>query len=205
MPYVEALAVQEDLLQRKIDGDAEDYLLLVEHDPVYTLGRGADAGDLLGADERLGVPSVRVGRGGGVTFHGPGQMVAYPIFALPRGDVHQYVRRLEHILIDVCSAFGIAAQRSAGSIGVWAARGKIASVGIGVRRGTTYHGVALNVTTDLRYFEHIVPCRMPAARFTSMQKELGVAPAMERVEAAFVRCFARAVGAEVAAAEERPA
>jgi lipoate-protein ligase B len=202
LPYLEALAMQEDLLQRKIDGDVDDCLLLLEHEPVYTLGRGADAGDLLGADQRLGVPSVRVGRGGGVTFHGPGQMVAYPIVTLPRGDVRRYVRQLERILVGVCSAFGVAADSPAGSIGVWTAKGKIASIGIGVRRSIAYHGVALNVTTDLRYFESIVPCRVAATRFTSLQKELDAAPAMEEVEASFVRCFTRTLGVDLAAGEE---
>src|SRR5271169_3364563 len=98
--YGAALALQENLVARKVGGDPDDYLLLLEHEPVYTLGRGADAGDLLGADRELGVPVFRVGRGGGVTFHGPGQLVAYPILTLRRGgrDVHRYVRALEDVL-----------------------------------------------------------------------------------------------------------
>ena len=114
--YAPTLALQEELVARKLDGDPADYLLLVEHDPVYTLGRGADAGDLCGADRQLGVPVHRVGRGGGVTFHGPGQLVAYPIVSLRRGgrDVHHYVRQLEAVLLGVCAAFGVTARRREG-------------------------------------------------------------------------------------------
>jgi lipoate-protein ligase B len=214
--YAAALALQEQLVARKIGatttsgasdtsgtatsetgasptaaGDADDYLLLVEHEPVYTLGRGANAADLLGADQRLGVPVFRVGRGGGVTFHGPGQLVAYPILTLAHAgrDVHRYVRRLEAVLIDVCAGFGIAAHRRDGITGVWVGDAKIASIGVGVRRWTTYHGIALNVSTDLRFFESVVACRMPEVRMTSMAKELRTVPAMSAVRTAFVDHF----------------
>src|SRR5512139_1927872 len=111
MEYGRALALQESLLVAKIAGDPTDFLLLMEHDPVYTLGRGADERDLLGAPERLGVPVFRVGRGGGATFHGPGQLVGYPIVRLWPGcrDVHRYVRTLEQVLICTCSEFGVTA------------------------------------------------------------------------------------------------
>ena len=190
-PYAAALALQEELLARKSGGAADDYLLLLEHEPVYTLGRGADAADLLGADQFFGVPVFRVGRGGGVTFHGPGQLVAYPIITLHRGgrDVHRYVRTLEDVLIAVCGEFRIDAQRRAGLTGVWVGDAKIASIGVGVRRWTTFHGIALNVSTDLRFFEAIVPCRMPEVRMTSMAVVLGAAPQMAEVRASFVRQF----------------
>lgn len=203
--YPAALALQEELVARKIGGDRDaagpaagdpdDYLLLLEHEPVYTLGRGADAADVLGADQRLGVPVFRVSRGGGVTFHGPGQLVAYPILTLAHGgrDVHGYVRRLEAVLVGVCAAFGIAAQRRAGLTGVWVGDAKIASIGVGVRRWTTFHGVALNVSTDLRFFGHIVACRMPEVRMTSMAEVLRTAscaaPPMTDVRAAFIARF----------------
>jgi len=203
--YAGALAFQEELVARKVGDaavvdtvgdpavstDAADYLLLLEHEPVYTLGRGADAADLLGADERLAVPVFRVSRGGGVTFHGPGQLVAYPILTLAYAgrDVHRYVRRLEEVTIGVCAAFGIAAQRRDGITGVWVGDAKIASIGVGVRRWTTFHGVALNVSTDLRFFESIVACRMPQVRMTSMARELRVAPPMTEVRATFVERF----------------
>jgi lipoate-protein ligase B len=216
-PYPAALALQEELVARKIgssasggtaaggtaagvtvtsDADPDDYLLVLEHEPVYTLGRGADAADLLGADQRLGVPVFRVGRGGGVTFHGPGQLVAYPILTLAHAgrDVHRYVRRLETVLIAVCEAFGLAAHRRDGITGVWAGGAKIASIGVGVRRWTTFHGIALNVSTDLRFFESVVPCRMPEVRMTSMAQELGGAPAMPDVRDVFVEHFRSAFG-----------
>jgi len=212
--YPAALALQEDLVARKVAadtaardtdaGDTDDYLLLVEHEPVYTLGRGADALDLLGADERFEVPSFRVSRGGGVTFHGPGQLVAYPILTLAHAgrDVHRYVRRLEEVLIGVCAAFGIGAQRRLGCTGVWVSDAKIASIGIGIRRSTTFHGVALNVSTDLQFFGYIVACRMPEVRMTSMARELPRAPAASAVRAAFVECFRSEFGyADVTTAE----
>ena len=194
--YAAALTLQEELVARKIGGVADDYLLLLEHEPVYTLGRGADAQDLRGADQVLGVPVFRVSRGGGVTFHGPGQLVAYPIITLRRGgrDVHRYVRRLEDVLIGVCAHFGIAAERRPGLTGVLVGPGKIASIGVGVRRWTTFHGIALNVSTDLRFFAHIVPCRMPDVRMTSMALELGAPPPMAEVRATFVAHFLSELG-----------
>lgn len=194
--YPAALALQEEFVARKLAtdnaaADTDDFLLLVEHEPVYTLGRGADADDLLGADQRLGIPVFRVSRGGGVTFHGPGQLVAYPILTLAHAgrDVHRYVRRLETVLIAVCAAFGIGAQRREGLTGAWVGDAKIASIGIGVRRWTTFHGIALNVSTDLRFFGDIVACRMPEVRMTSMAHELPQVPAMHAVRAAFVERF----------------
>ena len=196
-PYAPVLALQEELVARKIDGDVADYLLLLEHEPVYTLGRGADVADLCGADQRLGVSVHRVGRGGGVTFHGPGQLVAYPIRSLTHGgrDVHRYVRQLEDVLLRVCAAFGVAATRREGLAGAWVADRKIAAVGIGVRRWTTFHGVALNVTTDLRFFEAVVPCRVPGMRVTSLARELGTGvPPMAAVQAVFEREFRAVFG-----------
>lgn len=175
VPYREALDLQEALLARKLDGGAEDYLLLVEHEPVYTLGRAADEADLREADRKLGVAAIRVGRGGGVTFHGPGQLVAYPIVDLVgyRRDVGRYVRALEHVLIQVCRRFGVCAERKQGAPGVWVGEAKIASIGIGVRRWVTFHGVALNVSTDLTFFSHISACRMPSMKMTSLERLTG--------------------------------
>ena len=189
--YAAALARQEELVAGKISGDPNDYLLLLEHEPVYTLGRGADAADLLGADRGASVPCFRVSRGGGATFHGPGQLVAYPVLKLRHGgrDVHRYVRALEEVLIRVCGDFGIHATRRAGLTGVWVGTAKIASIGVGVRRWTTFHGVALNVSTDLSFFARIVPCRMPDVRMTSLAVELETTPPMATVRRAFVEQF----------------
>lgn len=205
-PYATALALQEELVGRRAAGEIDDQLLLLEHLPVYTLGRGADAEDLRGADQILGVPVFRVSRGGGVTFHGPGQLIAYPIIMLRRGgrDVHAYVRALESVLIGVCADFGIAAQRQAGLTGVWVGGAKIGSIGIGVRRWTTFHGIALNVSTDLRFFTHIVACRMPDVRMTSIAVELGEAPSVATVASRFASRFCSAFGyTQARALEER--
>jgi lipoate-protein ligase B len=202
-PYGAVLALQEDLVARKIAGDPHDYLLVLEHEPVYTLGRGADAADLLGADAALGIPAFRIGRGGGVTFHGPGQLVAYPILTLGhRRDVHRYVHALEEVLIRTCAEFGITTQRRDGLTGVWVGEAKIASIGVGVRRWTTFHGVALNVSTDLRFFSHVVPCRMPDVRMTSMALELRTAPALGEVRNTFTTTFRSVFGYPDAAVEE---
>lgn len=202
--YGAALALQEQLVARKLAGDRDDYLLLLEHEPVYTLGRGADGSDLLGADERLGVPVFRVGRGGGVTFHGPGQLVAYPILTLRDGgrDVHRYVGKLEECMLRLCAEFGIAAQRREGLTGVWVQAAKIGSIGVGVRRWTTFHGIALNVSTDLTYFEQIVPCRMPAMRMTSMARELLAPPGLAQARASLTRHFMATFGYQAAVSKE---
>jgi lipoate-protein ligase B len=190
-PYGEVLALQESLLARVAAGDPET-LLLLEHPPVYTLGRGADAADLRGAPERLGVPCFRVGRGGGATFHGPGQLVAYPIVRL-RGagrDVSGYVCALERALIDTCAAFGVGASAPNGQIGVWVGARKVGSVGIGVRRGVAYHGIALNVATDLSYFEAITVCRSDGLRLANLGQLCAPAPSLAAVGDAFARALA---------------
>ncbi len=195
--YAAALDLQERRVAEKLAGAASDTLLLLEHDPVYTLGRGARTEDLCGAPERLGVPVHRVGRGGGVTFHGPGQLVAYPIMSLARHgrDVHRYVRRLEDVLIAVCAGLGVAARRREGLVGVWVEDRKIASIGVGIRRWVTFHGIALNVSTDLTYFEAIVPCAMPAVRVTSLRQEMAAAPSLAAVENLFADEFERVFAA----------
>lgn len=202
VPYPEALALQEAAVAAVASGGQETILLL-EHPPVYTLGRGADAGDLLGAPERLGVPVHRIGRGGGATFHGPGQLVAYPIvrLALQGRDVNRYVRDLEAALVAVCADFGIAAAAD-GPTGVWVEGRKIASIGIGVRRGVAYHGIALNVGTDLSYFAHIIPCRGAGLAVTSMEEVLGFAPALSAVGRLFAERLAVRLRAEPISAKD---
>lgn len=197
VPYMEALALQEDLVTRRLDGPEDDQLLMLEHEPVFTLGRGADEADLLGAPQRLDVAAHRVRRGGGVTFHGPGQLVAYPILSLPpdRQDVRRYVRDLESVLVAVCADFGVAAT-SGPHPGVWVDGRKLAAIGVGVRRWVTSHGVALNVSTDVRYFDAIVPCKVPGMTATSLAIELGVAPPMAQVCESFARRFLEVFASE---------
>lgn len=192
--YDTALAIQQDLLAGKLRGDEADYLLLLEHEPVYTLGRGADERDLCGADRLLGVPAHRTGRGGGVTFHGPGQLVGYPILTLRRPDVRAYVTALEQVLIDCCAHWRLSAERRAGLRGVWVGERKIAAIGVAIARSNTSHGVALNVDTDLSFFDAIVPCRLQGTKATSLARELGAAPPMAVVREVFETCFRRQFG-----------
>jgi lipoate-protein ligase B len=198
LPYGEALELQRQLRDRRLAGEAPDTILLLEHPDVVTFGRRADPGNALLSDaalRRSGYDVYRVNRGGDVTYHGPGQLVGYPILDLePRGaDVHQYLRQLEGVLIDALSDFGIEAGRRAGYTGVWVdERRKIASIGVGIRRWVTMHGFALNVTCDLARFGPIVACGLRGVEMTSMLALLGAvdAPAVEaRVEAHLLKAF----------------
>jgi lipoyl(octanoyl) transferase len=177
-PYAEVLELQRDLRRRRIEGElGEDVLLLVEHPPVITLGRGTRPSSLPIARselERRGVEVFEVERGGDVTFHGPGQLVGYPILDLRghRQDLHWYLRRLEDVLIQALGELGIEADRNPGLTGVWTAGRKIASIGIHVKQWVTLHGFALNVTTDLDPFDLIVPCGIRQVVMTSVASEL---------------------------------
>jgi lipoyl(octanoyl) transferase len=179
MPYAEALELQRRLAKERIEKRRKnDLLLLVEHPPVITLGRGFRPEHLRTPRallEARGIEVHEIERGGDVTFHGPGQLVGYPIFDLAehRPDLHWFLRRLEEALMAALGQFGIEARRREGYTGVWVQDRKIASIGIHVRQWVTWHGFALNVTTDLSYFDLIVPCGIPGVRMTSMQRELG--------------------------------
>jgi lipoyl(octanoyl) transferase len=178
-PYGEVLELQRNLCQRRIAGEiTEDQLLLVEHNPVVTLGRGTrpESLPLSAADlERRGIPVYQVERGGDVTYHGPGQLVGYPILDLRehREDLHWYLRRLEAGLIAGLDRLGIQAGPNPGLTGVWTRGRKLASIGIHVKQWVTYHGFALNVNTDLSYFDLIVPCGIRDVIMTSVAQELG--------------------------------
>ena len=180
VPYDQALAWQRTLAQARIDGRLEeDLLLLLEHPPVVTLGRTAHETNVLRPE---GLDVVAVERGGDVTFHGPGQLVGYPIFDLReppfRQDLHWFLRTLEEALIVALAELGIPAGRNAGLTGVWTGGRKIASIGIHVKQWVTWHGFALNVTTDLAQFERIVPCGIKDVEMTSVERETK-APATE--------------------------
>jgi lipoyl(octanoyl) transferase len=196
LPYAEALELQRAVARARIGGEIpEDVLLLVEHPPVVTLGRSAKAQHLIAAPELLrarGVDVFEVERGGDVTFHGPGQLVGYPIIDLKRHkqDLHWYLRQVEEALIRALGALSIAAERTAGLTGVWTRGRKIASIGVHARDWVTWHGFALNVTTDLSYFDLIVPCGIQGVTMTSIARELGDAtPAAEAVQHAVAQAF----------------
>jgi len=187
--YCQALELQENLVRSKGEGEKTDYLLFVEHPPVYTLGRGANEGHLLPGVEET--PVYRVSRGGDATFHGPGQVVGYPILDLNHHgrDVHLYLRRLEAMLIDALADFGLRAERLPGLTGVWVEGKKIASLGVGVRRWISFHGFALNVNTALTFFDRIIPCGLYEVRMTSMQELLEKEISLDRVKEVVGRRF----------------
>ena len=178
MPYGEALVLQRAVARARISGAFdEDLLLLVEHPPVVTLGRSSKDKHLLASPALLasrGVDLHEVERGGDVTFHGPGQLVGYPIIDLKRHkqDLHWFLRRVEDALIRSIAPLGLVGDRSAGFTGVWTGGRKLASIGVHARDWVTWHGFALNVTTDLSYFDLMVPCGIAAVEMTSVAKEL---------------------------------
>ena len=175
VPYAEALDWQRQLAEDRIAGRlAHDVLLLLEHPPVLTLGRNSHEAHVL---EQHGIDVFEVERGGDVTFHGPGQLVGYPIIDLKayKQDLHWYLRTLEQAVIDALARLDIPADRNPGLTGVWTRGGgrKIASIGIHVKQWVTWHGFALNVTTDLTHFERIVPCGIQGVEMTSVEREMG--------------------------------
>lgn len=184
VPYAEALALQTDLHARRTRGEIPDTLVLLEHPHVYTIGRRGSADDVLWDAETLrrrGVDVVEADRGGQVTYHGPGQLVGYPIIDLgPGADLVGYVRRLEDVLIATLARFDISAVRDPANTGVWVGNAKIAAIGVRVTRSVTKHGFALNVSPDLSYFAGIVPCGIFDKGVTSMA-ELGVAASVDVV------------------------
>src|SRR6266478_8445162 len=175
MDFADALALQEEIVARKReDRSLGDELLLLEHDAVYTIGRTPDKSSLLGS-AHLPHPLFAINRGGQATYHGPGQLMGYPIIDLRRcgHDLHKYLRWLEQLLIEVLAEYGIAATQRESLTGVWVEDRKIASIGVGVRHWITMHGFALNVSGDLSPFNHIVPCGIDNVAMTSMEKETG--------------------------------
>jgi lipoyl(octanoyl) transferase len=175
MEFTGALALQEEIVAKKReDRSSADELLLLEHEPVYTIGRTPDRSSLLGA-AHLPHPLFPINRGGQATYHGPGQLMGYPIIDLRRcgQDLHRYLRWIEQLLIELLADYGIAAARRESLTGVWVENRKIASIGVGVRHWITMHGFALNVCGDLSPFNHIVPCGINKVAMTSMEKETG--------------------------------
>ena len=176
--YEAAWKRQEELVAQRNAGEVADTLVLTEHDPVYTLGVRKDSEQHMLWDapelQRRGITVTQTNRGGDITYHGPGQIVGYPIVNLiPRKDLHAYLRLLEQVLINSVGTFGLAADRRAGKTGIWLGTRKIAAIGVAVKKWTTYHGFALNVNADLTPFGGIVPCGITDGTVTSMQHELG--------------------------------
>ena len=201
VPYADGLALQKQLVERRKAGDIPDQLLLLEHPPVITLGVKArdDRSHILAtpdALERAGVELFETGRGGDVTYHGPGQLVGYPIIDLrpDRCDVHRYVRDLEDVLIRTAARFGVTAGRSTGQTGAWVGSEKLAAIGVRIARWVTSHGFAFNVTTDLSHFRWIVPCGIADKGVTSLEKLLDHPISMPDVESAAVEAFASVFG-----------
>jgi lipoyl(octanoyl) transferase len=195
VPYAEALALQAELVQKRRIGEIADTLLLLEHPHVITLGSGAHQENiLLTNDERVaaGIELFDAGRGGDVTYHGPGQLVGYPILHLEAGhrDLHGYLRDLEEVLIRVLERFGLAAARKEGLTGAWVGHRKLAAIGVRVSSGwITSHGFALNVDPELRYFQAIIPCGIRDHGVGSIARELARPVAMDEVEREVVRQF----------------
>jgi lipoyl(octanoyl) transferase len=211
--YERAWALQRDLALRRARDEIDDTLLLLEHPPVYTTGRRAAGNHLLVPPQALGAPLLTVDRGGDVTFHGPGQLIAYPIVALERRTrgIQAYVRSLEEIIIRTLAGYGIEAGRESGLTGVWVGRDKIAAIGVRVSRPggaaggwVTSHGLALNVNVDLDWFRRIVPCGVADRGVTSMRRLLGHDVPLTQVAERLAREFAVVFGRSVAPLVHRP-
>jgi lipoyl(octanoyl) transferase len=210
VPYAEGLELQRQLIDAVHDGRIGNTLVLLEHPPVLTLGRNASRENILATEEFLacrGVDVHEINRGGDVTYHGPGQLVGYPIFDLrnftPRLGAVDFVRRMEEALIRACGDFGVTTTRVPGRTGVWSLAGggilekKLCAIGIHIARGITSHGFALNVDPDLRDFELIVPCGIADRAVTSLEREADPPPSMEAVRNAVARHFGRVFEGQV--------
>jgi lipoyl(octanoyl) transferase len=198
VPYARGLQLQEQLVAERQAGRVPDQLLLLEHDPVFTLGRNARAANVLLSGEALrerGFEVFETGRGGDVTYHGPGQVVGYPILDLApdRRDVHRYVRDLEEVMMRTCADYGLQASRVAGLTGTWLGDEKIGAIGVRIARWVTSHGFAFNVGTDLAAFDLIVPCGIRGRGVTSLERKLGrplpLEDVMDRLAANFAAVF----------------
>ncbi len=197
--YATALDLQQRLVDDVLQDAGQAHLVTVEHSPVITLGRRGNATDILASPQQLAAADIEVHsctRGGQATYHGPGQLVTYPIWQLARGgrSVHGHVRLLEEAIIRLLGRFGIAAGRRADAVGVYVGRAKIAAIGVAVRRWVCYHGLALNVQPDLSHFDLIVPCGQPGAAATSMARLLGGELNMIDVVAQLVVCAGEVCG-----------
>ena len=207
VPYADALATQRALVEERKAGRVDDLLLLLQHPPVITLGVRGDGGrtNIVARPERLaelGIDVLETGRGGDVTYHGPGQIVGYPIIDLKpdRCDVHVYVRDLEEVMIRVCAEYGLTASRIKGLTGVWVGAEKIAAIGVRISRWVSSHGFAFNVSTPLDHFALIVPCGIADRGVTSLERATGRDISLADVEEAVIRHFAVVFSRAISAA-----
>ena len=194
-----ARALQDTLVRRIHDGDAPDTLLLMEHPHVFTRGRLGRDEHLLTPDAELAAQGVTVhetDRGGQITYHGPGQLVAYPVINLREwsGGPLEYIRTLERVIVETVADFGIEAHTEQGLTGVWTRGGKIAAIGVKISRGVAFHGLSINVNTDLSWYRHIIPCGIADRPVTSMSTELAEAVDLEAVRCSLVYHFGRSMG-----------
>lgn len=190
MEYGEALRLQRELASKRSKREIPDTLILVEHDHVITLGRKTSPENL----KEQAIPVFQVERGGDATYHGPGQLVGYPIMGLPDHDVRRHVTNIEETIIRTMHGYGIQGERLHGHPGIWVAGKKVASIGVAVTDWVTYHGFALNVNTDLGYFEYIRPCGLDPSTMTSMERIRGAPLPFDQVKASVAREFAAVTG-----------
>ena len=190
MEYGKALRLQKELAAMRAKGEIPDALILVEHDHVITLGRKTTPANFKSQE----IPVFEVERGGDATYHGPGQLVGYPIVLLTDHDVRRHVRSMEEAIIRTARAFGVEGERLEGRPGIWVGGKKLASIGVAVTDWVTYHGFALNVNTDLSYFEHIRPCGLDPTAMTSMQKIKGQPLPFAEVKGRFAREYSAVTG-----------
>jgi lipoate-protein ligase B len=185
--YQETWDLQKSLHQQRVDGQIPDTLILVEHDPVMTMGKSGHDKNLLIPVKLLnekGIQFFNIERGGDITYHGPGQVVGYPIFNIRQGltGIKPFIERIEDAIIMVLGDFGIKAAKRDKLIGVWTSQGKVCSIGVAVKRWVSFHGFALNVNTDLQYFNYINPCGLPGVKMTSIQEILGRELGLDQVK-----------------------
>lgn len=204
--YASVLALQEQTHAARARGELPDTLLLVEHEPVITLGRAAKQEHVLASAEHLkelGIELHEIGRGGDVTYHGPGQLVAYPIFDLKpdRCDVRRYVRSLEQVMLQVAESYGLTPQRIEGMTGAFCEQRKYGALGVRISRWVTMHGIAINVSTDLDAFSLIVPCGLRSTTVTSLSRETGREISLRDAQARTIEQFAEVFGYKLRGAE----
>jgi lipoate-protein ligase B len=211
--YQKALDLQLSLIEKRRKEEIEDVLLLLEHPPTFTMGSSGKTEHLLKSQDELkrrGIHFEIISRGGDITYHGPGQLVGYPILDLDwfDRDIHQYLRNIEETIIRALGDFKIKAERIKGFTGVWVNQEKIASIGVGIKKWITYHGFALNVNTDLSYFDMMVPCGIPNVKMTSMKQLLGnrnnlkMAHVETSIINSFSKVFRRKLGGEQKALDD---